>query len=303
MISVGRWVMTKSCMIFCAFCHGPERNPLFFLMSETYRSALSAWDESLFVCKSTWTLISVVPLENLMFGFGPVSPSESHKGGFPKFLPPPKRRPVAFADAWGINFSWTPSAISPFFWAQLEDSEDFFFGFATLKKPWLRKIELPTKAMVTCRYDADIKLLVDLGIVGRDSSVFLHNQVALGASPKVQKVQEGSTSNQSSRSWPSKTWCPKPPHFLALGHTPERANWNIRGPCCTLSARHASHAEFFRSKEEDKGTESVLVVEVLVVVLVVVVVVVHFLTHCLSRVMWKKQRNCFFSFSANAFFE
>ena len=63
--------------------------------------ALSAWDESLFVCKSTWTLISLslVPLENLMFGFGPVSPSESQKGGFPKFLPPPKRSPVAFADA------------------------------------------------------------------------------------------------------------------------------------------------------------------------------------------------------------
>ena len=38
----------------------------------------------------------------------------------------------------------------------------FFLGFATLKKPWLRKIELPTTAMVTCRYDADIKLLVTL---------------------------------------------------------------------------------------------------------------------------------------------
>lgn len=95
-----------------------------------------ALDESLFVCKSTWTLISLslVPLENLMFGCGPVSPSESQKRWFSQVFTPPKRRPVAFADAWRITFHGRLPRFPRVFWAQLEDSEDFFFGVCNAQK-------------------------------------------------------------------------------------------------------------------------------------------------------------------------
>lgn len=137
------WKMSKFCMIFCAFCHGPERNPLFFWCQKLTVLRFPHGRESLFVCKSTWTLISLslVPLENLMFGFGPVSPSESHKGGFPKFYPSKKekRRSVAFADAWRINFSWTPSAISPCFLGPAGRFWRLFLGFCNAQKAMATK--------------------------------------------------------------------------------------------------------------------------------------------------------------------
>lgn len=162
-----------------------------FFWCQNLPPALSAWDEPLFV--NPHGLWSLVPLENLMFGFGPVSPSESHKRWFPQvFFPSKKLETRCLCRCLRNQCSWTPSAISPFFWAQLEDSEDFFLGFATLKKPWLWRIEVPTMAMVTCRYDADIKLLVDLGILGRDSSFFcitMWHLVQVQKSKKCRKVQ------------------------------------------------------------------------------------------------------------------
>ena len=68
-----------------------------------------------------------------------------------------------------------------------------FFGFLQRSKSHgYEKIELPTTAMVTCRYDADIKLLVDLGILGRDSSFFCITKwhlVQVQKSKKCRKVQ------------------------------------------------------------------------------------------------------------------
>lgn len=141
MISVGRWV--NFAWFFVHFVMVQKETLCFFWCQKLTVLRFPHGRESLFVCKSTWTLISLslVPLENLMFGFGPVSPSESHKGGFPKFYPSKKekRRSVAFADAWRINFSWTPSAISPCFLGPAGRFWRLFLGFCNAQKAMATK--------------------------------------------------------------------------------------------------------------------------------------------------------------------
>lgn len=195
MISVGRWVMSKSCMIFCAFCHGPEGNLLFFWCQKPTSCAFRMGRISF--CKSTWTLISVVPLENLMFGFGPVSPLQVSptKVVFPSFYPLQKGEKETrclcrcFTNQFFMDaFRDFPVFLGPAgrFWRL------FFWGFATLKKPWLRKNRTSNQGdgdmQIWCRYQTSC----DLGIVGRDSSFFCITKwhlVQVQKSKKCRKVQ------------------------------------------------------------------------------------------------------------------
>lgn len=92
-----------------------------------------------------------------------MSPSESHRGGFPKFLPLQKvRDPLPLPMLHESIFHGRLPRFPRFFGSSWKILKTFFCGLQRSKSHGYEKIELPTKAMVTCRYDADIKLLVTL---------------------------------------------------------------------------------------------------------------------------------------------